>query len=241
MAENLALILQKVKAGQCQLSKESGKMIAFLDQLSDVAALEECKAQAAAIAEYVARKKDLSVDEHNAAVTIAMKVAHRLGEVLTATVRPRGRTSSGNGALPEPITKMQSSRTQQLARMSWQTIQNRIEDRTAKNERVSQARIVREFHDEETAKERKRLEKEALAVAEASERYYQVECADCLQWFAAQEADSIDLVFGSPPYEQARLYLENGEDKGIALSTEKWVAWMVQVYRAALRCCKGLV
>src|SRR5262249_47316626 len=64
---------------------------------------------------------------------------------------------------------------------------------------------------------------------------------DCLDWLAQQPPDSIDLVFGSPPYEQARLYLENGEDKGIARGTEEWVAWMVKVYQAALRCCKGLV
>ncbi len=69
----------------------------------------------------------------------------------------------------------------------------------------------------------------------------QIACADCLAWFAEQPTDSIDLVFGSPPYEDARLYLENGEDSGIARNTEEWVAWMVKVYKAALRCCKGLV
>jgi hypothetical protein len=68
-----------------------------------------------------------------------------------------------------------------------------------------------------------------------------IDKADCLEWFAAQQADSIDLVFGSPPYEQARLYLEDGEDKGIARDADAWVEWMVQVYQAALRCCKGLV
>jgi site-specific DNA-methyltransferase (cytosine-N4-specific) len=68
-----------------------------------------------------------------------------------------------------------------------------------------------------------------------------VDRADCLEWFAAQEADSVDLTFGSPPYEAARLYLEGGEDYGIARNPGDWVEWMVRVYLAALRCCKGLV
>ncbi|HYT88777.1 MAG TPA: DNA methyltransferase, partial [Gemmataceae bacterium] len=68
-----------------------------------------------------------------------------------------------------------------------------------------------------------------------------VEQADCLDWLAKQPADSIDLIFGSPPYEQARLYLENGENLGVARDTDTWVAWMVEVYRVASRCCKGVV
>lgn len=96
-----------------------------------------------------------------------------------------------------------------------------------------------------------RLRKEAEAKAEveddlrtemeAADGRFRVEQGDCLGWFAAQPEDSIDLVFGSPPYEDARLYLEDGSDLGIALGTDAWVAWMVEVYRAALRCCTGLV
>jgi hypothetical protein len=70
---------------------------------------------------------------------------------------------------------------------------------------------------------------------------FRIDQADCLQWFASLPADSIDLVFGSPPYQQARLYLEDGEDPGIARDPDEWVDWMVQVYKAALRCCTGLV
>jgi hypothetical protein len=68
-----------------------------------------------------------------------------------------------------------------------------------------------------------------------------VECADCLDWLRRQPAGSIHLVFGSPPYEDARLYLEDGEDPGIARRTEVWVAWMVEVYQAALHASRGLV
>src|SRR6266852_6406685 len=68
-----------------------------------------------------------------------------------------------------------------------------------------------------------------------------VEQADCLEFLARQEPDSIDMCFFSPPYEKARLYLENGQDMGIARDTEEWVAWMVEVFRACTRVCKGLV
>jgi site-specific DNA-methyltransferase (adenine-specific) len=70
---------------------------------------------------------------------------------------------------------------------------------------------------------------------------WSVDQGDCLDWLAAQEPDSLDLVFGSPPYEMARLYMEDGADPGIARRTDEWVDWMVKVYKAALRCCKGLV
>jgi hypothetical protein len=78
---------------------------------------------------------------------------------------------------------------------------------------------------------------EALAAGEG----WRIDRADCLEWFAGLPADSLNLVFGSPPYEDARLYLEGGEDSGIARGTDAWVAWMVDVYQAALRCCTGLV
>jgi hypothetical protein len=85
------------------------------------------------------------------------------------------------------------------------------------------------------------FESELRSEIEVADSRYRVDQGNCLEWFAAQPDDSIDLVFGSPPYEDARLYLEDGSDLGIALDTDAWVAWMVDVYRAALRCCTGLV
>jgi hypothetical protein len=67
-----------------------------------------------------------------------------------------------------------------------------------------------------------------------------VERADALEWLASLPADSADLLLTSPPYSSARLYLENGEDLGIARDTEEWVKWMVEVCHAARRACKGL-
>lgn len=65
--------------------------------------------------------------------------------------------------------------------------------------------------------------------------------SDCLDFLRGMDPGSLDLIFGSPPYEMARAYLEHGEDLGIARDTEKWVAWMVEVVHESLRVCKGLV
>jgi DNA methylase len=64
---------------------------------------------------------------------------------------------------------------------------------------------------------------------------------DCLKVLKKLKPASVDLVFGSPPYEDARLYLENGEDLQISRKTKEWVDWMVEVYKESLRVCKGLV
>jgi hypothetical protein len=70
---------------------------------------------------------------------------------------------------------------------------------------------------------------------------WSVELADCLDWLRGLPESSVDLVFGSPPYEQARSYLENGQDLCIARKTDDWVAWMLEVFQAGLRACRGLV
>jgi hypothetical protein len=59
---------------------------------------------------------------------------------------------------------------------------------------------------------------------------------DCLKLMDAMEPDSVQLVFGSPPYEDARTYGIKFRLKGQA-----WVDWMVKVYTAAQRICTGLV
>jgi hypothetical protein len=59
---------------------------------------------------------------------------------------------------------------------------------------------------------------------------------DCLQIMANMEPDSVDLIFGSPPYEDARTYGIDFKLKG-----QDWVDWMVRVYEEASRVSKGLV
>jgi hypothetical protein len=52
---------------------------------------------------------------------------------------------------------------------------------------------------------------------------------------------SVDLVLGSPPYADARLYLEDGRDLSIARGCREWVKWMLDITAEALRVCKGPV
>lgn len=61
-------------------------------------------------------------------------------------------------------------------------------------------------------------------------------CGDCLEVMKTLPENSVDLVFGSPPYEDARTY-----GIGFNLKGQEWVDWMVEVYRQSLRICKGLV
>lgn len=52
---------------------------------------------------------------------------------------------------------------------------------------------------------------------------------------------SVDLVLGSPPYADARLYLEGGKDLGIARGCREWVEWMLGVTAEAQRVSRGPV
>ncbi|MES2342294.1 MAG: site-specific DNA-methyltransferase [Pseudomonadota bacterium] len=64
---------------------------------------------------------------------------------------------------------------------------------------------------------------------------------DATEFLRAQPEGSLDLVFGSPPYEEARLYLEGGQNLGISRKTDAWVKWLVEWWSAAQAACKGLV
>lgn len=66
---------------------------------------------------------------------------------------------------------------------------------------------------------------------------YDIIQGDCLEVLAGMPCNSVDLVFGSPPYEDARKYgeldfRETGQD---------WVDWAIPRFRECLRVCKGLV
>lgn len=61
-------------------------------------------------------------------------------------------------------------------------------------------------------------------------------CGDCLEVMKDWPDNCVDLVFGSPPYEDARTYGIDFNLKGQA-----WVDWMVSVVQESLRICKGLV
>jgi hypothetical protein len=69
------------------------------------------------------------------------------------------------------------------------------------------------------------------------EAQWKLICGDCLQEMQAMRDGSVDLVFGSPPYEDARLY----GDLGFNLKGQDWVDWMVVRFKEMLRISKGLV
>lgn len=53
--------------------------------------------------------------------------------------------------------------------------------------------------------------------------------------------DSVDLVFTSPPYASARLYLENGQNLGVSRKPQQWIEWMLEVVTESCRVSRGLV
>lgn len=67
-------------------------------------------------------------------------------------------------------------------------------------------------------------------------RPWSIDQADRLDFLRALPLDSVDLVFGSPPYEAARTY---GID--FKLRGDAWVSWMLETYQWAARACKGVV
>lgn len=59
---------------------------------------------------------------------------------------------------------------------------------------------------------------------------------DCLDLLKSMETDSVDLVFTSPPYEDARTYGIDFKLKG-----QQWVDWAMERYLECVRVSKGLV
>ena len=198
--------------------------------------------------EIYAKRQELSQDAIDYAHAVKVDAMTMMGEFLkTAEKRgpehSRGGGSSGSKREPLPdapptlaalgMGKRESSDAQALVEIKEEAPDLhdavRAGQMTIPNARAAKKR-----------REKKAAEPEPAAVVPTSS-LWRIDKGDCLSWFAAQPADAFDLVFGSPPYEEARLYLEEGEDSGIARKTDEWVAWMVEVYQAALRCCTGLV
>lgn len=147
MSADFALIVERVKAGSCSLVPEVPRMLAFVAEQDDVSVLSELKAQAVAVAAYLAQRKDGSVEEYNAALKVRARAEHRLGEVLAKTVRPGRRwlnsdTVSELNNVPDGVPPRQSSRAQQLAAVPWDEVEQAIDAATDRNERASLGRIV---------------------------------------------------------------------------------------------------
>jgi hypothetical protein len=78
--------------------------------------VKEVRDQAAAITRYL-RQQRYGLEAQNQAAELKLRAERRLGELLAATVDHGGgkRAALSNGVLPEGVTRMQSSRWQQVA------------------------------------------------------------------------------------------------------------------------------
>ncbi len=90
MANQFMEIAERIQDDRVTVLEECKRMIAFVAKQKDKAVLAECKAQAAAVLEYLEYKKGVSVEEHNAAVKVHLAVKYRLAEYLRDNVK-RGR------------------------------------------------------------------------------------------------------------------------------------------------------
>jgi 16S rRNA G966 N2-methylase RsmD len=199
---NFSLIAQRVKEGASIAANAPG-IIAFVAEQTDDKVLKEFKAQAKAVMEYLAvHRKDVSVVEHNAAAKIYAKADCRLGEVLAATVRPRGRNSSDNGMLPEEITPMQSSRAQWRAKVEWERVEAEIDAATARNEKVSLSRLFGDLIEEVKIEARK-----AKARAGKKVKSDLIVDGDFNHVLPTLPDESVDLIFTDPPYDKESLPL----------------------------------
>src|SRR5262249_37167616 len=135
--------------------------------------------------------------------------------------RDHGKTAPGRGrTLPQEVEEVSPSTgevNQQLADVIGTNRQYVADARKLKAEAPHLHARVRggegtlraaaaAFRDEK--RKATKHEVEAVLCLPDNDPPWRVERADALEWFAAQPADSLDLVFGSPPYEGQRLYLE---------------------------------
>lgn len=66
---------------------------------------------------------------------------------------------------------------------------------------------------------------------------YHIEAADCIEFMSRLPDDSVDIVIGSPPYEDSRSL----PGSTFHLQGEEWVRWMFGVFAECRRICTGLV
>lgn len=69
-----------------------------------------------------------------------------------------------------------------------------------------------------------------------SEYVNKIHCQDCLSLMRGWPDNCVDLVFCSPPYEDARTYEIDYNIKG-----QEWVDWSIVRFMECLKVCKGLV
>lgn len=80
----------------------------------------------------------------------------------------------------------------------------------------------------------------AVAEIDLSKRFH-VECADGIEFMRRLPDNAVQMTFGSPPYSDARLYLEDGQNLGISRDCLEWVEWMLEFTAEAHRITIGPV
>lgn len=80
------------------------------------------------------------------------------------------------------------------------------------------------------------IEAECSAVL-AGERTYAFQHGCSLEFMRSLPDDCVDLIFGSPPYENARWYGE----LNFKMKAQDWVDWMIPFFAEGRRVCRGLM
>lgn len=83
------------------------------------------------------------------------------------------------------------------------------------------------------------LTPEVSEVLSGGARQWAVVQSDAIAFLDGLPADSVSMVLASPPYCEARWYLENGQKIGADRDCEEWITWMLAVSAAAARVCVG--
>lgn len=246
---------QLVKAGG-----DSDLILAKVDQarllLASAKDAPEAKkiADVARAAEVYAKRQKLSEEVIQYAHAVKVDALTLMGEFLKAVPKATGGEHGGkrsrlDGSRKEPsnptptlaevgIGRKESADAQALAALKAEAPD--AHEKVRQGELTISAGVAVIRRQKADAKKAK-VASEAKGSEELNGKVFRVEQGDCLEWLRDQPADSVHLIFGSPPYENARLYLEGGENLGIARDVDAWVSWMVEVYKASLHCCTGLV
>jgi hypothetical protein len=224
---------------------------AYLAECRSLDQVKSIRDKAEAIRLYQ-KKIGASQESQTAAAEIKVRAERRMGELLKVMPKPknqyerRSRLATGTLSLKDMgVTKSDSSRYQTIANLPEEEFEEEVKKGKQNHRLTSDALIVKGKSHQR--KEKRRQERAAMA-EEAARRglTFGGSIMPCL--FAQADAGrlplpdgSVDLVLGSPPYIDARLYFEDGRDLGIARNCEEWVAGMMRYSREALRVSRGMV
>jgi hypothetical protein len=230
------------------LLEQGRQLIALARSAGEVKQLRD---QAAAVAHYM-RQQRFAFDAIQDAAELKLRAERRLGEMLAGRERNRGGNPNllhdATGCPPTygemGIERTQAHRWQQIAALPEGDFERHIAESRAAGGELSTEGVVRLAA---AARRRQQAAPPAVPVPVvtgegpvdavlAGSASCSFAAADAMDFLAGLPADSLDLVFFSPPYEDRRSY------GGLPpLVGEAWVARYVEVIKAALRACKGVV